>query len=97
MAIAGRVERVVLVTAPDEDKVARSVARVCTCGVGMEKAEADARARLAHQMPDNEKIGRADFVIENGGDIDALHSAVERLWPRLKEESNFNLPGDSLK
>ena len=92
-----RIDRVVLVTAPDEDKIARYVARVCTCGMGMEKAEADARARLAHQMPDSEKIGRADFVIENGGDIDALHSAVERLWPRLKEESNFNLPGDSLK
>jgi len=92
-----RIDRIVLVTASDEDKVARYVRRVCTCGMGEEKAEADARARLAHQIPDSNKVARADYVIENSGDVESLQSQVERLWPRLKQESNLNLTGESLK
>jgi len=92
-----RIDRIVLVTASEEDKVARYVARVCTCGMGMEKAESDARARLAHQIPDSEKIARADYVIENSGDIDALRGPVEQLWSRLKQESNLKLGSESLK
>jgi dephospho-CoA kinase len=92
-----RIDRIVLVTAPDEEKIARYVARVCTCGMGMEKAEADARARLAHQIPDRDKVARSDYVLENTGDLDSLRSQVEQLWPRLKQESNINLAGESLK
>jgi dephospho-CoA kinase len=92
-----RIDRIVLVTASDEDKIARYVARVCTCGMGMEKAEADARSRLAHQMPDRDKILRADFVLENTGDVDSLQSQVEQLWGRLKQESNLNPAVESLK
>lgn len=92
-----RIDRTVLVTAPDEEKVSRYVARVCTCGMGMEKAETDARARLAHQIADRDKIGRADYVIDNSSDLDSLRSQVEQLWPRLKQESNSNLCGESLK
>jgi dephospho-CoA kinase len=92
-----RIDRIVLVTASDEDKVARYVRRVCTCGMGEEKAEADARARLAHQIPDRDKVARADYVIENSGHVESLQSQVERLWPRLKQESNLNLTGESLK
>lgn len=92
-----RIDRIVLVTASDDDKIARYVARVCTCGMGMEKAETDARARLAHQMPDRDKIGRADFVLENNGDLEDLRIQVERLWDRLKQESNLNPADESLK
>jgi len=92
-----RIDRIVLVTASDEDKVARYVRRVCTCGMGEEKAEADARARLAHQIPDRDKVARADYVIENSGHVESLQPQVERLWPRLKQESNLNLTGESLK
>lgn len=92
-----RIDRIVLVTAPDEDKISRYVARVCTCGMGMEKAEADARARLAHQIADRDKIGRADYVVDNSSDLDSLKSQVEELWPRLKQESNLYLRGESLK
>ena len=92
-----RIDRIVLVTASDEDKIARYVARVCTCGMGMEKAEADARARLTHQIPDRDKVGRADYVVENIGDLESLRSQVEQLWPRLKQESNLNVSGESLK
>jgi len=65
--------------------------------LGMEKAEAGARARLAHQIPDRDKIGRADFVLENTGDLDALRWQVEQLWGRLKQESNLNPAEESVK
>jgi len=92
-----RIDRIVLVTAPDEEKISRYVARVCTCGMGMEKAEADARARLAHQIPDRDKVARADYELENAGDLESLRSQVEQLWPRLRQESNLNLSGESVK
>ena len=92
-----RIDRIVLVTASEEDKVARYVARVCTCGMGMEKAEADARSRLAHQIPDADKIGRSDYVVENKGDIDSLRPQVEKLWSRLQQESSVNASDKSLE
>lgn len=92
-----RIDRMVLVTAPDKDKIARYVNRISPTGVNREKIEADARSRLAHQIPDTEKVARADYVLENSGDLETLRSQVERLWPRLKEESNLNLLPRSLK
>ena len=92
-----RIDRVILVTASDADKIARYVARISPAPGGREKAEADARSRLAHQIPDIQKASRADYLLENTGDIAALRSQVQALWPRLKQESNLNLSRESLK
>ena len=92
-----RIDRVVLVTAPDNAKIARYVARVADAGANHETAEADARSRLAHQIPDIEKAPRADYLVENTGDIETLRAQVRELWPRLKQESNLNLNRPSLK
>jgi dephospho-CoA kinase len=86
-----RMDRVIVVTAPDELKIARFVARVCPTGVGREVAEAQARMRLAHQIPDALKAQSADYVLENAGDTAALRAQVEQLWPSLQAESN-NFP-----
>jgi dephospho-CoA kinase len=86
-----RIDRVVLVTAPDSTKIARYVDRISPSAADRPAAEADARSRLAHQIPDNEKAPRADYLLENTGDIEALHAQVRELWPRLKQESNLNL------
>lgn len=86
-----RIDRIVLVTSPDDAKIARYVARTLPAGANREAAEADARSRLAHQIPDSEKAPRADYLLENTGDIKALRQQVEALWPRLKQESNLNL------
>jgi dephospho-CoA kinase len=83
-----RIDRVVVVTAPDEVKVARYAARTSTDGSGQAAAEADARVRLAHQIPDAEKAARADYVIENVGDRYALKARVTEVWELLKAESN---------
>jgi dephospho-CoA kinase len=86
-----RIDRVVVVTAPDELKIARYAARICPSGPGREAVEADARRRLAHQIPDAEKAARADYVLENAGDPSALRAQVVELWKRLKAESNNSL------
>ena len=51
-------------------------------------AEADARSRLSHQIPDSEKTARADYVLENVGDKQALWAKVELLWQHLQAENN---------
>ena len=92
-----RIDRIVVVTAPDDAKIARYVARVNPAADRRPAIEADARSRLAHQIPDTEKATRADYLIENTGDLASLRRQVEDLWQRLKAESNKSLTGESLK
>jgi len=92
-----RIDRFVVVTAPDEVKIARYVARLGASGAARVAAEADARARLALQIPDAEKIARANYVIDNTGDMDALRAQVKKLWWRLKDQSDKLLQMESLK
>ena len=105
------VDRIVVVTAPDELKIARFVARVCptevgreagvpsdrSSSLGWEAAEAAARSRLAHQIPDADKAARADYVLDNSGDKEALLAQVEELWPRLQADSNKFAAKESLE
>jgi dephospho-CoA kinase len=86
-----RLDCIVVVTAPDEVKIARYVARVCPTEAGHEAAEADARLRLARQIPDAAKAANADYVLENAGDKDTLRVQVEKLWETLQAESNKSL------
>jgi dephospho-CoA kinase len=106
-----RFDRILVVTAPDELKIARYGSRVCPAGagreagvpsdrsssLGWEAAEADARLRLARQIPDAVKAARADYVIDNSGDKEALLAQVEELWRRLRAESNKFPAGESLE
>jgi len=92
-----RIDRIVVVTAPDETKVVRYAARVGGDEAGRAAAAADAWVRLKHQIPDSEKAVKADFVLENMGDKDALRAQVVDLWGRLRAESNKFLGDESLK
>jgi dephospho-CoA kinase len=92
-----RFDRIIVLTAPDEMKIARYVARTHPAAEGREEAVADARRRLARQMPDAEKAARADFVLENTGDLVSLRARVVALWERLKAESNSRVGSGSLK
>ncbi|MGO9305765.1 MAG: dephospho-CoA kinase [Candidatus Korobacteraceae bacterium] len=92
-----RIDRIIVVTAPDELKIARYAARISPSAVGRAAVEADARLRLAFQIPDAVKAPLADYVLENTGDIAQLHSKVVTLWSHLNAESNKFSPGESLK
>jgi dephospho-CoA kinase len=92
-----RIDRIVLVTAPDELKIARYAARLCPPGPAREAAEADARLRLAHQIPDIEKVSMSDYVIDNKGNKEDLRTQVVALWQRLNPQSNNSPRNLSLK
>jgi dephospho-CoA kinase len=82
-----RFDRVVVVTAPDDVKIARYVARVSPSGWN-EGVAADARSRLAKQLSDAVKVSRADFVLENTGDLAGLRAQVKAVWRQLVELGN---------
>ncbi|MGA3101872.1 MAG: dephospho-CoA kinase [Terracidiphilus sp.] len=83
-----RIDRIIVVTAADDLKIARYAARVAPNAADRAAIETDARNRLSHQVPDAEKAAQADYVLDNSGDIAALRAQVQALWPRLQPESN---------
>jgi dephospho-CoA kinase len=86
-----RFDQVVVVTAPEELKIARYVARVSPSGWD-EKVASDARARLAKQISDEIKVSRSDFAIDNSGDLASLRRQVEAVWKQLLELGNISEP-----
>lgn len=42
--------------------------------------EADARARIAKQASREERLSRADIVVDNSGDLDALKPQIDKIW-----------------
>jgi dephospho-CoA kinase len=92
-----RIDRIIVVTAPDDLKIARYAARVAPNVADRAAIEIDARNRLTHQVSDTEKAAGADYVLDNSGDIAALRAQVAALWPRLKDESNKSRQNLSLQ
>ena len=68
-------DRVVVVDAPVEARVARVMARD-----GVDRAAV--LARMAHQIDPAEARRRADLVVENDGDLDALYAEADALVRR---------------
>lgn len=62
-------DKLVVVTAPEEVRLARVAARD-----GL--AEADVRRRMASQLPEAEKLRLADFVIQNDGRVPLIPQVV---------------------
>lgn len=69
-------ELIVVVTAPDEVRLDRLEAR----GVSRE----DAKARMAAQVSQDERVKIADVVIANDGTEDELEARVDDLWKTLQ-------------
>jgi dephospho-CoA kinase len=74
--LAGRFDLVVVVDAADEARIGR-LAR----DRGM--AEPEARARIAAQLPREQRLAAADVVISNDGPAEDLAGQVDELWARL--------------
>jgi dephospho-CoA kinase len=47
--------------------------------------EDDARARIANQVDRESRVARADFVIDNGGDLAQLDAEVARCWEWIQD------------
>ena len=72
---AGQYDTVVVVEAPLDVRLTRLAQRGMT--------EDDARARIAAQATDDQRREVADYVIDNGGDINDLREEVATLWDAL--------------
>jgi len=79
------VECVVVVFAPPEVQRARLVARD---GVGLDEAE----ARIASQLPIEEKGRRADVLVVNEGDVTALQAKARVVLDALRAGLSRRLP-----
>ena len=67
----------IVVDCPVDTAVARAVVR------GMD--EADVRARIARQASREERLARADRVIDNSGSLEALRRQVDDVWAWLQQ------------
>ena len=47
-------------------------------------SEADAAARIAAQVPDDERLAIADVVVDTSGSIDDTLRQTDALWDRLE-------------
>jgi dephospho-CoA kinase len=45
--------------------------------------EDDARARMANQASRDERLARADVVLDNSGTVEDMARQIDALWPRL--------------
>jgi len=69
---------VMVVDCPVEVAVARAVARGPA-------SEEDVRKRIAAQATREERLARADFVIDNSGDRGHLEAEVDRAWAWIQD------------
>ena len=72
----GRVDAVLVVTVSQSVQLRRLMERD-----GL--SESEARVRIEAQMSQDEKVARADFVIDNSGEKQATEEAVRRLYAAL--------------
>lgn len=74
-------DKIVLVTAPQEMRLARVMARDKT-------SESKIKARMGNQLDDSDKIGLSDYVIENIS-LNETRSRVNEIHKRLLGQSRF--------
>lgn len=82
-----RFDRIILVTAPEELKIQRFLARILPPHPSAEQraeAERDARARLAAQISDAVKIPKSDAVIDNSASLAATREQALRIAAYLR-------------
>ncbi|HEV2992527.1 MAG TPA: dephospho-CoA kinase [Candidatus Angelobacter sp.] len=76
-----RFEKMVVVTCTPEQKVARFARRA---GIDESAAKVEVERRTKAQWPDEEKIKRADYVIDNSGSLDQTQAQVKKLFGEFK-------------
>ncbi len=74
--LAQRVDVLLVTHSPREVQVQR------LAGKGMEAAHA--KARIAAQLPPEQKLAKADIVIENDGSLEDLGKRVDEIWQELQ-------------
>jgi dephospho-CoA kinase len=81
---AKRFDRLVVVTCRPEQRALRWANRH---GIDLETARQEVTRRMAAQLPDDEKIKVADFVIDNSGSLDQTRTRVDVVFEKLAKEA----------
>ncbi len=81
---ADHFDRMVVVTCNPEQRAMRFAARQ---KVDLESARKEVARRMAAQLPDEEKIKAADFVIDNSATLESTREQVGRVWQQLSQEA----------
>ena len=81
---AKQFDRLLVVTCRPEQRAERWAART---NVDLETARREVTRRMAAQLPDEEKIKAADYVIDNSGSLDETRRSVVELFPKLRAEA----------
>lgn len=77
----GQFDRLVVVTCSPEQRVARFALRQ---KIDLDTARKEVLRRMTVQLPDEEKVKAADFVIDNSGALENTRSQVQNVWEKLK-------------
>jgi dephospho-CoA kinase len=80
-----RFDRLIVVACNAEQRIARFAARQ---KIDLEAARKEVVRRMAAQLPDEEKIKAADYVIDNSGSLSETKEKVRRVWQELRTEAN---------
>ncbi len=80
---AERFDRLVVVTCTPEQRIQRFAHRL---GISEDAARVEVARRMAAQIPDDEKVKAADFVIDNSGSLDATEAQVRRIFAQLRAD-----------
>jgi dephospho-CoA kinase len=75
-------DRLVVVTCQPEQRIVRWAQRL---KVDQETARREVTRRMAAQMPDEEKIKAADYVIDNSGSLDETARQVKTIYAELEK------------
>ncbi len=81
---AKRFDRLVVVTCNADQRAARFAARQ---KIDLGAARNEVARRMAAQLPDEEKVKSADYVIDNLGSLDETCEQVRQLWEKLRKEA----------
>jgi dephospho-CoA kinase len=79
-AAADRFDRLIVVTCSADQRVSRFAARQ---KIDLEAARKEVVRRMATQLPDEEKIKVADYVIDNSGTLAQTREQVRQVWGKL--------------
>lgn len=78
-----RFDRLIVVTCNAEQRASRFAARQ---KIDLETARKEVARRMAAQLPDEEKVKAANYVIDNSGVLEHTHEQVQKIWRELQAD-----------
>jgi len=82
---ANQFDRLIVVTCRPEQRIRRWAERL---HVDEKSARGEVTRRMAAQLPDEDKIKAADYVIDNSGSLDETNRQVRAIYAALKQEES---------